>query len=638
MSLIKPITVLVSLSFVFSASAKKTTPIEDQRDVYLQASAKKWNVKSDAYRSKVAELQDYPLLPYFQLDQLQRNMTVRNKQPISEFLATYQGTPVDWPLRKAWLKQLIRSDKKQLFVDYYQPTSNKDLTCHYHNYRLELGANKDDVLSEVTAIWLTGKSLPKSCDPLLAEWTKAGYRSNELIWQRILLANKKRSHILVKYLGKQLPDSEQYLWTLWRDIRTTPAKVANLDKFNQFSKQETQVIVYGIKRLAFKDEMLALSVYEKIDAQGRLTPLHREQVLTSLVPAIARSDDPIAISWYENLQRQYVQDSAIQYKVAKFIENKDYQGVLTELQTLTGDQQKDRQWMYWQARSYDLLGNTDKAQSIYNELAKARSFYGFLAAAHVGDKSVLNHKPITMSGDNIAELKQSDAGLRAMELYHLKRLGDARREWSYWMRQLTEEQRSMAAKMAFEQGWYDRAIFTLTNNVGLNDLDVRFPMPMSELFGDKSAKHQISLAWAYAIARKESIFMSDATSSAGALGLMQVLPGTARYLTGNKSLKRSQLLQAETNVDIGFKYLKYLLDKFDNNIVLATAAYNAGPGKVNRWLKKAPNMTMEKWIETIPYKETRNYVKSVMAFTEIYMQKLGQERSPFVDILDRQIH
>jgi soluble lytic murein transglycosylase len=170
----------------------------------------------------------------------------------------------------------------------------------------------------------------------------------------------------------------------------------------------------------------------------------------------------------------------------------------------------------------------------------------------------------------------------------------------------------------------------------LNDIDVRFPMPYQSLFHRLAKKYAVDEAWAYAIARKESIFMTDATSRVGALGIMQVKPMTANYLNKGK-LKRHQILDRDTNIELGIKYLQYLMKKFDNNIVLATAAYNAGPKRVNRWLQAEPKLAADAWIETIPYKETREYVKSVLAFTEIYQKKQRRGDSPFVELTSMMI-
>lgn len=632
------IRVIVSflLATVCVSANAKSYHTEDLRDVYLQAQKKNWNIKSADYQQKVDELDGYPLLPYFQLQQLKRNMKLSSEPQISAFLIKYQDSALDWSLRKPWLSYLLKTNQKNRFVEYYKPSTNKQFVCSNYQFQIDLGANRQQLNDQVKDIWLTGKSLPKECDGLLLNWTKAGHRSNALIWQRIMLAQKKRRYSLVKYLFTLLPSDEQYLVTLWNQVKRDPKQVAKLAQFNKNSPQETQVIIDGINRLVWKDEVLALSVFEQVMAQGRFNESHKQQVLKSLVTAVARSDDPKAVTWFKNLEAQYIHSGALQWRMANLLRNDDFHSLGSELDQLTISQQSERQWLYWQARAFEEQKQLKQANAIYQELAKQRSFYGFMAAAKVGDKSVLNHEPITIPGHLFEQVTNYPAGKRAMELFEIKQLYKARREWNYWMKDLSAEKQQIAAKWAYQQGWYDRGIYSLGKLGSLNDIDVRFPMPYREVFTNTANKYKVNPAWAYAIARKESIFMSDASSSVGALGLMQVMPKTANYM--NKSnLNQAQILQPNTNVDLGIKYLDYLLKMFDNNLVLATAAYNAGPSNVKRWLKAEPNLSVDAWIETIPYRETRDYVKSVLAYTEIYQKKQGSGESPFVDVINQQI-
>ncbi|MDN3653056.1 transglycosylase SLT domain-containing protein [Thalassotalea ponticola] len=638
MLLFKPIIVVAFAALLPSVQAEQNPPITELRESYIHASKQDWDLDSQAYLQKLDELKTYPLKPYFQLEQLQRYIHLDYEPQIASFIEQHQDTPLDWPLRGPWLRYLISENQAQRFLTYYRPTRNKYLVCQYHNYQLGNKQHTEQWHKDIERLWLTGKSLPKSCDPVLSKWRQQGHLTNTLLWQRILLSHQQRSYSLMRYLGRQLPASEQYLWSLWQTLRKQPSAVVDLTAFKRGNRQEGMLITYALRRLAFADEVLTLNVYQQAVEQNRLTEQQQKSVLARLLPAVAGSTDAQAIAWYQRQHPELISESALQYKLASHIQHQDYHAALQELERLTEEQKQDRQWQYWQARIYQLVGKQQQADEIYQTLAQARSFYGFLAAAHAGNESALNHQPLAVSEINIDQFAHPQAGKRALELFELERYHQARKEWHFWLSQLPSEQRIKAAKLAFNHGWYDRAILALTKSRENNDLDVRFPMPLKQVYADNAAQYDVNPAWAYAITRKESIFMSDAISSAGALGLMQILPSTARYITGDKSVSKGHLLNAKNNVDIGFRYLKYLLQKFDNNIVLATAAYNAGPHKVTRWLKESPSMTMEKWIETIPYKETRNYVKSVLAFTEIYMHKLGQKQSAFSDIIGRQIH
>ncbi|TRX58144.1 transglycosylase SLT domain-containing protein [Thalassomonas sp. M1454] len=615
---------------------KPSISIDDLRARYLKAELGKWNVNWSSYQQTLDDLEGYPLLPYFEQSQLMKNFALKNESKISDFLDKYQGTPLDGPLRRKWLSHLSRYKYKSRYLQYFKAPMNSKYTCLYHQYQLDQGIALEEVLPQVTKLWLVGESQPKECDGLFKLWQKHGYQSNELIWQRVMLAQKKRQYILVKYLLKQLPKEEQYLVKLWKEIKAKPKLVQHLDKFKRGSKQETRIIIDGINRLTWQDELLALDVYQQAKQQGRFSPLQQELVLKPLITAISRSDNEKAQSWYNALDEDLIHSGAMQWRMARELRNVNYQGVKNQYQLLNAKLQQTRQWQYWYARTLQLTNKSSEALKIYQELAKQRSYYGFLAAARIGDEAVINHQALVFTDEQKQDLLKHSAWQRALELYKLNRLTAARREWNYWMSQLTTEESLIAAKLAYQQGWFDRGIYTLSQIGAINDMDIRFPMPYNDQFSQFAKQYSINVAWAYAIARKESLFMSDASSSVGALGIMQVKPITAGYINKTK-LNRWQILDVDTNVKLGINYLSYLMDKFDNNIVLATAAYNAGPGKVERWLKAEPNLAADAWIETIPYKETREYVKSVLAYTEIYQQKIGQRASPFKTLIQLQI-
>jgi len=174
------------------------------------------------------------------------------------------------------------------------------------------------------------------------------------------------------------------------------------------------------------------------------------------------------------------------------------------------------------------------------------------------------------------------------------------------------------------EGWHDQSIFTLSREGFLSDVERRFPLAYRELITREAQRNDIPPEWAFAIARRESSFMSDAVSSANAKGLMQILPSTARYLEKRRVSTRD-LIDPNTNARLGTRYLRYLLNKLDNNPLLATASYNAGLAKVMQWLPDSDAVEADIWVETIPFKETRNYVKAVLTYQQIYEDKLNKQ-------------
>jgi soluble lytic murein transglycosylase len=391
-----------------------------------------------------------------------------------------------------------------------------------------------------------------------------------------------------------------------------------------------------LKRLIWRAPSSALKAYEAAIKKLPFTDDQLQQIVLKFAIALASKNDDRAKEWLvkvdDNLQSTHV----VQWRMADMLRNQNWQEIKADLQLLPKVQQERKQWRYWYGRSLIETGNIALGQKYLSELATKRHYYGFLAASALQMNINLQNKPLEITSAEKQELLNNPAAKRAFEFFYIGRYHHARKEWNYWLSKLNDHEKLVASKIAYEEKWFDRAIFTLSKVGYLDDVDLRFPLAFDNEITDSSIAQKINPAWAFAIARRESSFMADAHSSAGAKGLMQVMPATAKQLNKRKATNK-HLLNANENIKLGTLYLKRLLDRHDGNQVLATAAYNAGPYRVKRWLKGLKPMPADIWIETIPYKETREYVKSVMAYQEIYQLKVGQKESLFDQIVTMSI-
>ncbi len=217
----------------------------------------------------------------------------------------------------------------------------------------------------------------------------------------------------------------------------------------------------------------------------------------------------------------------------------------------------------------------------------------------------------------------------------MERYTEARREWNYLTNTSSQEEKLAASQLAAEFDWYDSTIFTLAEIGAWDHIELRFPLAFQDLFERFSSSNKVDVDWSFAIARRESSFAPDARSHANAYGLMQILPSTAKYI-GKKRISNSRLMKPEMNIRLGTHYLNYLKSKNDGNEILATASYNAGFHRVKNWVPKEP-MPAEVWIELIPYTETRDYVKNVYAYRQVYRQRLGNNDNLLKEVLDLSI-
>jgi soluble lytic murein transglycosylase len=632
---------LVILACGFSLGVCASEPLnlivdKIQQKRFIKAEKLVYKSQSAQYTSLYNHLHYYPLQPYLDQQRLLNNIRLSNAVEINKFLVKYKGTPLDWPLRKTWLKYLAKNKKRLLFLEAYKPTSNAELSCQHLKFRLASGLPESVVLPEVTKLWKVGISQNKACDPLFERWQKAGYQTNTVIWQRIALAADGGKHTLIPYLTKLLPPEQQYLAKLWHKVRRDPSLVGKLQYFPNHSIRETEILAYGLKRLIWRHPDNAILSYEKAQQKFAFTYNQQQQINEKFALALSAKNHQQAQVWLNKLEFSSLNKNMLQWRLSQALKQQDWQRLIVDLKVLPNQYKDDLKWKYWYARALIATDSVERGQYLLQQLANERHYYGFLAASYLRTPASLQHKPLSFSLAEKRHVIDYPAAKRAFEFYHLGRYYQARSEWNYLMSQLTNREKLIAAKVANENQWFDRTIFTLAKVGYLDDVALRFPKAFDEEINRHADIEKIAPAWAFAIARRESSFMTDARSPAGAKGLMQLMPNTAKSLRKGK-INRNYLLNADNNIELGTRYLKKLLDRNSGNQVLATASYNAGPHRVKTWLKNLKAIPADIWIETIPFKETRNYVKSVLAYQEIYQHEPGQVSQLFEQVINMEI-
>ncbi|MBU3017831.1 lytic transglycosylase domain-containing protein [Paraglaciecola agarilytica] len=610
---------------------------QHQREIFVEAESLAYNPQSAAYQRLVEQLVDYPLLPYVQLKALMNNINRKNGPQIEAFLEKYKNTPLDRSLRKAWLQYLAKSQRKAEFLAAYTNTGNAELACKNIEFRLSDPSEREVALTEVPRLWIVGNSQPKACDYVFREWKKAGLLTKDMVWQRLVLAATRGKHTLIPYLKKLLPENERYLADLWLAVRRDASYVSRGSRFpHKHVSKETQILIYGLKRLAFSHPDLALKSWYALEKRFAFNAPQRKEMTERFAIALAVADHSQAELWLDKASADSTDIELFRWHLAHVLRLGNWQHALELIEAAPSGIAQDLAFQYWLGRTYEQLKAGDLAQQTFNKLANQRHYYGFMASGKLAKQPSLHDKTLRFSPEQLLEVSNMPQAKRAYEFLQLGRSLSARREWYDLQQGLNEQQSLMAAVLADSWKWHDQAIFTFARVGYLDDLERRFPIAFDETLINSANKNHVDPAWAFAIVRRESSFMPDANSHAGARGLMQLMPGTANYLA-KKKVGSSSLFDPKQNVEYGTQYMRYLMDKMDNNPVLATASYNAGWRKVLDWLPERDAVPMDIWVETIPYKETRNYVKAVMAYKQIYAQRLGQPSQVFKELVDMQI-
>ena len=609
-----------------TSSASTSEPdLAKQRALFLDAEKALQAGNTQQFNKLQQQLHDYPLYPYLVYQELRKNLHKKKPQTIQQFLDQYSQTPLARRLRSSWLAQLARKKKWQLYIDFYEDDFGAVRKCQYLDALLHTGQH-EKAWPLITDIWLHEKSRPKACDPVFKQWKEAGYQTNALLWQRISLALDASQIRLARYLAKSLNDQDKKLFDQWLKLRKQPETVS-VKSVSDNHPYRQLALTQGIEKLARKDLPKALSKWEQLKHGVIYEPelVARVERALSLQFLKKPTEDEFD---YLIFAEPCDQDTKLQeIRIRAAMLHNQWQEVLLWLDRLPEKQRNDDRWSYWRGRALQMSGKQEQANQIFERLAGNRSFYGFLSADLLGKAYAMNHADLSVNDELYADISSQPAMQRARELLALKRYLDARREWHFISATFDDEELLAAAKLAHEWQWHDRAILTLAQAKSWDDLSIRFPVKHQDHVIKEAEHHEIDPAWIYAMMRQESAFMQDAQSSVGALGLMQLMPRTAKSVAKRLNQGRpskTELFKPEKNIKLGTAYLKQVYDKFDQHPVLAIAAYNAGPHRVKRWLPEQ-SMPADIWIEMVPFRETRNYLKSVLAYTVIYADKLGLE-------------
>jgi len=606
---------------------------EQQRLKFVQAEEMIESGDDQGFSALSLELLDYPLHFYLSYQWLSKHLDQDKK--IQRFLQDNHSPLYARMLRRQWLNSLYKNKQWNAYAANYRNSKSKQGQCRYQWARYQLNY-KTKALTAVKKIWLTGYSLPKDCDKLLAKFTQSSLLTQKLIWQRFKLAVNARqydlaSHLKNKMAGKKAKqDAKQWLLLL-----KNPDLIAKANLLQNVSKaQKDDMFVYAVRRMIGRDVDKALQVWDTQKTKFKLTKeqLHKVDRSIALQLTFGKSDK--AYAYFSRLTQS--DKTARTWRVRAALIKGDWVAVQQALNKLSAKEKGAERWRYWQGRAFLQTKQLKKAREIFIGLAKERSYYGFLAADYLQQDYLLSDNPIKADEQEINALLADKDFVIVNEFRALQKTKQAQRYWWQAIRGLKGTTLLVAAKVAEQWQWHKQAIMTVAQAKYWDDVKLRFPLDYTDKIQENARVQGLDKAIIYSLVRRESMFDEVANSPVGALGLMQVMPKTGKQIA--KEIKfpwksSADLLEASVNVKFGAYYYKQMLDKFSGNFALAAAAYNAGPDSVNRWLNIDSVYAADLWIETIPYKETRAYVAAVLTYALIYQRRLGGKQSLMSDFM-----
>lgn len=592
------------------------------RNTFLQAEQYIKQERNDDYLALADSLKNYPLYPYLQYQWLVKHLD--DTRSILAFLHDYPTSRYALALHEQWLTFLGKQKQWLLFLTHYKPTQNNSLTCYFAEAQFQLG-QQQQALDFARQLWSSGQPQPEACDILLDSFTRSAQFSNELVWQRLIASLQLDHADLAKTLLPLLSSDDQSIAQLWLKLHHNPERVKPDADWKQNYPQAGILFAHAIQRWLENDVYAALATWEAQKQQFKIPTETISATEKRLGVQLALQRDPNAIPRLAQFAGN--DGSAREWRIRAALSQQNWPEVLTSIAALNDTEKNQDRWQYWQARALLGTGQQQQADALFQSIAKHRSLYAFLAAEYLQQQIELGHNPVAVSDNLLNQLRNSPEFLSIQELLTLARKPEATRQWWHAVAAMNPQELSAAAKLARQWQWPSMAIFTLAQANLWDDMELRFPLDFANEVGVNADRQQLPPALLYALIRQESAFDTLTASSAGALGLMQVMPHTAHQIA--KTLKQNwqndnNLLLPELNIRYGSYYFKTLLNQFDGHVVLATAAYNAGAKRIQKWRPQKQTMPADIWLETIPYKETRQYVSSVLMYTLIYQQRLNQ--------------
>lgn len=586
------------------------------REAFLAANAE----RLEAHAKK---LQGHLLEPYVTYWQLSLKLDQAAPANVRAFLAAHRDSPLSDQLRSEWLKFLGRRAQWELFDAELPQLIGDDIEITCYALQSRLRDNPEEILPQARSLWFVAREFPEFCLPLFEKLVAAGMLPNDDLWTRIRLALETGQVSVARRIAEWLPAGQAPEPRVLEQVASNPAAYLERQSFNLKSRAGRETVIFAIHRLARTAPPQAARHWTKLEE--RFSREERAYVWGMVAYLGAMRHDPDALAWFARAGD--LSDVQLTWKARAALRVGNWHEVLAAINAMTDRESSVSAWRYWKARSLKALGREDEAGELLKPLATEFGFYGQLAQEEMGAKIAAPATLYKPSAEDVRAMSQHAGLRRALELYRLNLRTEATTEWLWAIRGFEDQQLLAAAEVARRHEVYDRAINTAERTVGLHDFSLRYLAPYRDVLKAQATQLALDEAWVYGLIRQESRFIVDAKSRAGASGLMQLMPGTARWVAkklGLKDWRWSQVTEVDTNLSLGTYYLRHVLDMHDGQPVLASAAYNAGPSRARAW---RPDAVMEGAVfaETIPFTETRIYVKNVMANATYYAHTFSQQ-------------
>jgi len=586
----------------------------------------------DAYRAgdpikfqrHARNLDSHVLTPWIDYWRLSMRLEDAPNKEVREFFATYPSLYVTERLRADWLRVLGKRsewpefDKQAALYD----RDDLEVSCYRWLSRLERG--DESALADAMTMWLEPAELPDGCQRVAVALSARGHLSVGDIWRRVRVLFEQGQITAAKTTLGLLPKTEAPDERMLAEAARQPKRLLERLPKAIESRPAREVAVLAAVRFA-RNDAVAASVMLEGPLAKRLSDAELQYLWGLVGYEAAREHNERALEWFARAGDEPLDDRRLAWKTRAALRAGQWEVVRDSIDRMSSANAHHPAWIYWYGRALAALGDEMGSRAHYLRIAGQSDFYGLLSGEELGYPVTLPQDTYVPSEEEVAAAAKEPGLARALELIRLGIRTEGVREWLFAIRAFDDKQLLAAAELARSAAVYDRAIHTADRTSRVHNYALRYPVPYHDVFREYAAAHGVDEAWVLGLVRQESRFNTDARSSAGAAGLMQVMPGTARYVAsrlGLRNYRPKNVTEVETNVTLGTGYMKMVMEQLGHP-VLASAAYNAGPSRARRW-RDARALEGAVYVESIPFPETRDYVRKVMANSVFYAALLGQ--------------
>jgi len=635
----------ISILAVVAAALGSTTALGQARltpeQHYFAARDAQARGNAAALATHAQALKGHILEPYAEFWLLRLRLQQAAPGEVSDFLGRYTGTLLAEQLRREWLIVLGKRQDWTLFDAAFPNLSIDDPEANCYSLQSRWRRGDGAAVEEFRRVWANPRELPDGCVPIAESEIQAGRFTARHVWDRARALLEAGQVAAARRTLDYLPASEQPDDRTLGAIRGQPARfIERADKLDLKRRANRELLLYAFARQARLEVSVAANLWTR-KLQERLPPEDQAWVWGQLATQAARGHDPRAVEWFANADGPALTDEQLEWRVRAGLRAGDWSDVKTAVERMTPLRRDEPAWAYWAGRSLRVAGAKADADQLFGRIADGHGFYAKLALEELGRPIAVPPRTFEPTQEDVQEAAANPGLQRALALFRLDTSGlaagparevrlDAVREWNWALRGMDDRQLLAAAEFARRNELWDRAINSADRTVGMHDFQLRFLAPYRAEFVEQARAQGLEEAWVLGLVRQESRFIVNARSSAGASGLMQLMPATARWVArkiGLSGFTPARVNDVEVNIALGTSYLRYVLDELEGSPVLAAAAYNAGPGRARKWKADRP-LEGAVYAESIPFNETRDYVKKVMSNTVYYAAIYGGDTRP----------